>query len=315
MDLTARASRERDMNAAMTRRLQRAIGGLLAAAALSCGGSTGAGIDDDGASGSSGTSGGTGTSGSSSGGGGSSGSADGGTTTPGELTPFSFFVTSMTAMIELSGSQDGFGGDLRFGETGAGAGLRGADKICAAVAERSMPGSSAKQWRAFLSVSADENGARVNAIDRVGEGPWYDRLGRVVALTKADLLAQRPANADEAIQRDLPNEDGVPNHAPNGAVLDNHDTLTGSTTAGLLSSANATCSDWTSTTASGRPMAGHSWPRNRGSSNDSAHWIAAHAVPGCRAGINTSDNGGGMGTNTVGGSGGYGGIYCFALSP
>ena len=60
---------------------------------------------------------------------------------------FSFFVTSLAAMQELSGSPDGFGGDLRFGETGPGAGLRGADKICRAIAEKSMPGAAAKQWR------------------------------------------------------------------------------------------------------------------------------------------------------------------------
>ena len=41
-------------------------------------------------------------------------------------------------MRELSGSQDGFGGDLRFGEA---TGLAGADKICTTIAEQSMPGS------------------------------------------------------------------------------------------------------------------------------------------------------------------------------
>src|SRR5690242_11683854 len=51
------------------------------------------------------------------------------------LDKFSFFVTSLAAMQALSGSQAGFGGDLRYGETGPGAGLRGADKICAAIAE------------------------------------------------------------------------------------------------------------------------------------------------------------------------------------
>src|SRR4051812_38554586 len=54
--------------------------------------------------------------------------------------PFSFFVTSLRAMQRLSGSADGFGGDLRFGETGEGAGLRGADQICTTIAEQSMPG-------------------------------------------------------------------------------------------------------------------------------------------------------------------------------
>jgi hypothetical protein len=37
-------------------------------------------------------------------------------------------------------------------------------------------------------------------------------------------------------------------------------------------------------------------------------------VPGCAAGINLVQNGAGSG-NAVGGGGGYGGIYCFALTP
>ncbi|MBL8915326.1 MAG: hypothetical protein JNM17_31775 [Archangium sp.] len=223
----------------------------------------------------------------------------------------------MAAMLQLANSSNGFGGDLRFGETGAGAGLRGADKICETIAERSMPGSSVKQWRAFLSVNADANGQRVNAIDRIGSGPWYDRLGRVVAMTKSDLLTQRPTGANTAIARDLPNEDGVPNHAPNGTVIDNHDTMTGSDTMGLLQADGQTCSDWTSTSTTGspRPMAGHSWPRGTQTSNDAAHWMSAHRVPGCAAGVNIMDTGGGMGSVTVGGAGGYGGIYCFALTP
>ena len=88
------------------------------------------------------------------------------TTTP----KFSFFLTSLAALQELSKSNNGFGGDFRFGETGPGAGLRGADKICATIAEKSMPGSSVKGWRAFLSVTDDGTGKPVNAIDRVGPG-------------------------------------------------------------------------------------------------------------------------------------------------
>jgi hypothetical protein len=109
-------------------------------------------------------------------------------------------------MQRESGSQLGFGGDLRYGETGAGAGLRGADKLCAAIAESSLPGAGAKGWRAFLSATADENGRQVDAIDRIGEGPWYDRLGRVLATTRSALLAgDRPAGADALIRDDFPN--------------------------------------------------------------------------------------------------------------
>jgi hypothetical protein len=77
---------------------------------------------------------------------------------PPPLEPFSFFVTSLRAMQVLSGSPAGFGGDLRYGEEGPGAGLRGADKICAEIAEHSMPGAGRKPWRAFLSATDDGNG-------------------------------------------------------------------------------------------------------------------------------------------------------------
>ncbi|MBN1757324.1 MAG: carboxypeptidase regulatory-like domain-containing protein, partial [Chitinispirillaceae bacterium] len=50
------------------------------------------------------------------------------------LDKFSFFVTSLAALQDLSGSENGFGGDLRFGHTGPGAGLKGADSICECIA-------------------------------------------------------------------------------------------------------------------------------------------------------------------------------------
>lgn len=154
------------------------------------------------------------------------------------LDPFSFFVTSRVALQALSGSEYGFGGDLRYGETGTGAGLRGADKICAEIAERSMPGASAKQWRAYLSAAEGEDGEPVNAIDRIGEGPWYDRIGRLVAPGLADLKFARPRNGDADIADDLPNENGVPNSEvdPGADVASerNHHVITGSTVTGTM---------------------------------------------------------------------------------
>lgn len=233
------------------------------------------------------------------------------------LEPFSFFVTSLRAMQELSGSQDGFGGDLTFGEQGPGAGLRGADKICATIAEQSMPGSAAKGWRAFLSASADENQQPVHAIDRVGQGPWYDRLGRLVAQSPGDLVAERPQGADPSIIDDLPNEEGVPNHQPdpNMDPVDNHDMLTGSNKQGQLAGPGFTCSDWTSSVGDGqtRPRIGHSWPR---SPDNGRHWISDHDAGGCAPGVNINSMGGPQpGDFSVGAGGGYGGIYCFALTP
>jgi hypothetical protein len=275
------------------------------------------------------------------------------------LERFSFFVTSLRAMQELSGSEAGFGGDLRYGETGPGAGLRGADKICSEIAERSMPGSGAKGWRAFLSATAGEDGNPVHAIDRVGDGPWYDRVGRIVAQSRADLPFTRPRGAAPEIIDDLPNEDGIPNHAPDPTVgpVDNHDFLTGSDESGRLYSDTATCLDWTNSVGdselSGRPRVGHSWPRNFGDfggfenlfgdggfpfgdfpfpgfgdggsgffdgldleSFDGAHWISSLDEAGCAPGVNLIEMGPpNLNNPTVGSGGGYGGIYCFALSP
>jgi len=240
-----------------------------------------------------------------------------------ELPNFSFFVTSYAAIQDLSGSADGFGGDLRYGETGPGAGLRGADKICAAIAERSMPGSAAKQWRAFLSATNDGNGNVVDAIDRIGEGPWYDRLGRLLAPTKADLLHTRPLNGDATIADDFPNEDGVPNHQPDPTQpeVDNHDMLTGTDVDGRLYAANATCLDWTSnagnTSTEGRPRVGHSWPRNGpGPGGEINNWMSSLTESGCAPGVNLVETGPpDPFDNTVGSGGGYGGFYCFALTP
>jgi hypothetical protein len=237
---------------------------------------------------------------------------------------FSFFVTSMRTLQELAKNDSGFGGDFRFGETGPGAGLRGADKLCATIAEKSMPGSSVKGWRAFLSVTADTYGNQVNAIDRVGPGPWYDRLGRLLAPTKADLLNVRPANGDPTIQLDLPNEWGIPNHRPdpNAPEEDNHHMVTGSDAQGRLKGSTATCKDWTTSehsTANGKPSCGFAWPRGGRVGSSGSNWMTTWDAPGCARGIEIVNGGGPTATATrggwIGGGGGYGGFYCFALTP
>jgi hypothetical protein len=268
-----------------------------------------------GAGGASGTMGGAGGAGA---GGDSGDGGDGGTMAdsgvpPEELEPFSFFVTSYEAMVRLSGTEDGFGGDLRY--DGAPDGLSGADKICTEIAEHSMPGASAKGWRAFLSVAQDGGGERVDAIDRIGDGPWFDRLGRTVAETTDDLQNERPEGADDLIYDDLPNEYGVPNHRPDptGPEIDNHHVLTGSDGEGRLyqGNVNGTCGNWTELEDAGRPRIGFSW-----SIDNRVHWISGQDEGGCGAGYDL-DGGGGSDPNNpvVGSGGGYGAIYCFALMP
>ncbi|HEY0706530.1 MAG TPA: hypothetical protein VGG33_07030, partial [Polyangia bacterium] len=228
------------------------------------------------------------------------------------LEKFSFFVTSIEALRKLSGNEKGFGGDLRFGKAD---GLSGADEICRQIAETSMPGAGNKPWRAFLSVVQGPNGMPVNAIDRVGEGPWYDRRGRLVAMTKADLAQPRPRGANSMIINDLPNENGIPNgHPTGGGRVDNHHMLTGSKTDGTVYSTNKndTCQDWTSKMpGTGRPRCGVAWPRTPGDS-----WINWGFEGGCAPGYNLIEGAGATeGNNAVGSNGGYGGWYCLSTIP
>lgn len=237
---------------------------------------------------------------------------------------FSFFVASWRAMRTASGHMDGFGGDLRFGETGEGAGLRGADKICSSIAEQSLPGAGKKPWRAFLSATrGGKDGGPLHAIDRVGEGPWYDRVGRLVANTKADLAQERPLGAHPLIAEDLPNEDGIPNHNPDGrGPIDNHNILTGSDARGYLfdPSPGSTCNDWTSLDGTiGTPRVGHSWVRSvlgQPATWSGRSWISSLNEHGCARGAAQDELGTIDPLNVSVGSGsGYGGIYCFALEP
>jgi hypothetical protein len=247
---------------------------------------------------------------------------------------FSFFITSLSSMLELSKNPQGFGGDLRYGEA---TGLAGADKICTAIAEKAMPGAGGKGWRAFLSTAkGGMNDGPVHAKDRIGMGPWYDRTGRLVAMDLTNLLQNRPVGADPAIMNDLPNERGEPNHTDTMEGMDdNHDTITASNAMGMWDG-GPTCSDWTSHEtpvpmpaagsgggAAGRggfpgggpfmlygPRVGHSWPAQQSGTN----WMAAHAAPGCSPSVALVQTGPGSGTG-IGNGGGYGGFYCFALKP
>jgi hypothetical protein len=268
---------------------RRGVGGRTGTGGVASGGSAMGGAATGGAS----------AGGASSGGSAAGGAATGGATTGGtggatECQHFSFFMTSYEAIKRESGSDDGFGGDL--------GGLEGADERCRTIAEYALPCAGQKVWRAFLSTSAED------AIDRIGDGPWYDFAGRTVALTTDDLLNERPNNCDPEIVDDLPNEYGIPNHDPDGTgEVDNHDALTGSDAQGRYAGAEATCNDWTSV-GSGAPRVGHSWP-----GGPSRHWLSAMDASGCAAGVMLEDR---AGTGScVGCHGGYGGWYCFALTP
>ncbi|HEY5962367.1 MAG TPA: hypothetical protein VIV60_37680, partial [Polyangiaceae bacterium] len=206
------------------------------------------------------------------------------TCTVGDSNCFSFFVASRARMFALAqafnGSTKGWGGDFKYGTSD---GLTGADKLCTEIAKQSMP-DNCRTWKAFLSTS------KVNAIDRVGKGPWYDRLNRTIANNLTELVAVRPGGiTNSTILNNLPNEDGTPHHNEEvgctnlNSCADNHDVLTGSDGDGKLCTSTTcaggfgsfpgggggsttitdyTCKDWTlGTSTSGiAPRVGHTWP-------------------------------------------------------
>jgi len=245
---------------------------------------------------------------------------------------FSFFVTSQAGLFGLSATEhapapdpvDGYGGNL--------GGLRGADEICTALARHSNPGDR-KTWRAFLSASGEGGTERVNAIERVGQGPWFDFRGFEIAADLEGLLPDasgRPRGADPRLSRMFSDENGEDARRPG---QDNHDTLTGSDACGRLyaegaAGSIATCDDWTSNSLhgiqgdlagrGGQVPVGHSWPRAFGAPGGDealgARWISDHTINGCEPGAQVLAGAGAPpGDFRVGAGGGYGGIYCFAL--
>src|SRR5438552_10286043 len=80
----------------------------------------------------------------------------------------SFFVTS---------AGKGNGADL--------GGLAGADAHCQALARAA--GSTSTNWHAYLSTTEPGGTAGVNARERIGNGPWQNAKGVVVAKSVDDL--------------------------------------------------------------------------------------------------------------------------------
>ena len=86
--------------------------------------------------------------------------------------PMGFFITSVGP---------GNGGDL--------GGLAGADAHCEALAV--AVGAGGRAWRAYVSQNAGGGLPQVNARDRIGNGPWYNANGQIIAANVADLHGDR----------------------------------------------------------------------------------------------------------------------------
>ena len=161
---------------------------------------------------------------------------------------FSFFVTSLRALQDLSGSQNRLRRRpaLRRDRPRRGPARRRQD-----LRDHRRAQHARRRRRRGAPSSAPPpaaNGNAVNAIDRIGEGPWYDRLGRLLAPPRRPTSHERPANGDAGDRRRFPERGRRPQppaRPARSAEVDNHDTLTGTDAQGKLYNANSTCKDWT----------------------------------------------------------------------
>ena len=171
-------------------------------------------------------------------------------------------------------------------------GLRGADQICEDLAY--AQGAGGLGWRAYLSAVGIEGAESVNARDRIGDGPWFNYNGELIA-QDADELHTEDANlTKETIlteKGDMVNGRG---DSPN-----QHDILTGSGLDGRIfpDAEDTTCQDWTSNGEDGSARVGHH-DRQGGGENPTS-WNSAHGSRGCsQANLEAT--------------GGFGLFYCFA---
>jgi len=193
---------------------------------------------------------------------------------PPQDTSMSFFITS---------AGPGNGADL--------GGLEGADRHCQALAEAA--GAGDKEWRAYLSASATDGQPAVNARDRIGEGPWHNAEGVMVARALEHLHGD---DNNLGKQTSLSETGEVINGR--GDDPNRHDILTGTQLDGTAFPAepDRTCRNWTSN-GEGSAQIGHH--DRTGGGADPTSWNSAHATRGCSQ-------------EDLRGTGGDGLFYCFA---
>ena len=189
----------------------------------------------------------------------------------------SFFITS---------AGPGNGADL--------GGLEGADAHCQTLAED--VGAGEKTWRAYLSATATDTSEAVHARDRIGEGPWYNAEGVLVAESVDDLHSDDNNLGKET---SLTEAGDVVNGRGDDPNM--HDILTGTQLDGTAFDGedDSTCSNWTSSGEDGSAQVGHH-DRTGGGDNPTS-WHSAHGSRGCSQA-------------NLQGTGGNGLFYCFATN-
>jgi hypothetical protein len=196
--------------------------------------------------------------------------------------------TAMTFFITSVGS--GKGGDL--------GGLAGADRHCQVLAQ--AVGASNRTWHAYLSTSASGDQPAINARDRIGQGPWQNAKGVVIARDVDELHGNNNLNKQTALT-----EKGEPVNG-RGDTPNMHDILTGSQPDGraFAGGDDRTCRNWTSSGA-GAAMVGHHDRQGLRDDEASKSWNASHPSRG---------PGGGCSQEDLQSTGGNGLFYCFAVN-
>jgi len=193
-------------------------------------------------------------------------------------------AADMTFFVTSTGS--GKGADL--------GGIAGADKHCQTLA--AAAGAGGKKWRAYLSTQGPD---AINARDRIGNGPWHNVKGVIIARTVDELHMGSNINRETALtekgEHVLARLDNPP--GPN-----KHDILTGSKSDGTAFPAgeDRTCGNWTKSGA-GAAMVGHHDRMGLRDDEPSRSWNSSHPSRGC------SDA-------DLQKSGGAGFFYCFAAN-
>jgi hypothetical protein len=176
-------------------------------------------------------------------------------------------------------------------------GLAGADAHCQMLA--TAAGRGGATWHAYLSTQGP---GAVNARDRIGNGPWYNARGQMIAMNNAVLHGDtiEQARMGNALGKmiSLSEKNTVVNGV--GDMPNQHDMLTGSTPDGraFTDAMDHTCNNYTSNAnGMGSVQLGHH--DKQGGGNGS--WNSAHPSRGCSQ------------PNLVQ-TGGNGYLYCFAVN-
>lgn len=178
-------------------------------------------------------------------------------------------------------------------------GLAGADAICQRLA--AAVGAGNRTWRAYLSTHGTQSTPAVNARDRIGNGPWYNANGVMIAGSLADLHGDIQRDSNLINVETAVTETGARVNA-RGDMPNEHDVLTGSDSHGrAFSPGTATreddrdCHNWTSDSPTAHAMIGH---HDRMSAWNTS-WNSSHTTAGCSLAAFVE-------------TGGAGHFYCFA---